>query len=198
MEQLLKEINVNSMKNIILLPFVIMFCLSCKSQKNNEFEFNSIDHEVLRVFLGKMKDYSYVYKYFFNQNLVSNFIGKFKYHQDFQSNADSICKFSNEINKRKFYCPLADEFSFFEYSLNENDFNHLYYVYSKEGKIKIIEIDSISTRKPLRKHLIVGHNEVSSDDIPNVISHLNRKLGSRYYSSSVAKSAATNEDGPVS
>ena len=43
--------------------------------------------------------------------------------------------------------------------------------------------------------LIVGHNEVSSDDIPNVISHLNKKLSSKYLRKTTAN--GTNDSGPI-
>ncbi len=147
-----KALNAEVMKSLFILFFISSFCLSCKGQKSDGNELNRTDYEVLGIFLEQVKDYSFVDKHFFNENLITNFIGKFKYHQNFQRNADSICKFSKEIDKRKFYCPLADEFSYFEGLLDENDLNHLNDKYSTQGDMQTILIDSIIGQKSLKTH----------------------------------------------
>lgn len=141
------------MKSVFILFLLCSFQFSCVAQKNDIIEFNQTDYEVLNVFLEQVKDYSFIDKHFFAKDLISNFIGKYKYHEDFQRNADSICKLSKEIDKKKFYCPLADKFSFFEGLLNENDLDYLNDSYSTDqGKMKTMIIDSIIGEKPLKKH----------------------------------------------
>lgn len=147
-----KEQNVKGMKRIIIILVLSLFQFSCKAQNGNFLKLDETDYDVLSKFLEQTKAYTFVDKHFFNENLIDNFISKFRYHQNFQKNADSICKFSKELDKRKFYCPLAHQFGFIRNLLDENDLKYLSENYNSKMQIQTMEIDSIIVHNQLKIH----------------------------------------------
>lgn len=126
--------------------------LSCKSQKSETNQFTETDYDVLDAFLQQFDQFHYVDKILYNHNLVTDFVNKFSYHQNFQKNADSICRNSEDITSRKIYCPIADKFAYYENLLNHNELKQIQKRYDKKGKSITLQIDSIISNSLVRKH----------------------------------------------
>lgn len=152
------------MKNIIFLLVIGVLNFSCNAQKVKVLELNETDEEVVSIFLEEVKAYTFVDKHFFNENLITEFIEKYKYHQRFQRNADSICRLSQEIDKKKFYCPLADNLFFFKDLFDESDLTYLSENYNNDGKILTMQIDSILNHKQLKTHSKNYYKNVDYND----------------------------------
>ncbi|MDO1513228.1 hypothetical protein Q2T41_11225 [Maribacter confluentis] len=144
--------NVKALKRIVLLFTICLMHCSCKAQNVYDFKLDTVDYDILRAFLEQVEAYTYVDKHFFNKNRIVDFIGRFKYHVKFQRNADSICNFSKDIDKRKFYCPLSNNFAYFDGLIDEGNLKYLLNNYDNSGEVQTMEIDSILFKKPLQKH----------------------------------------------
>lgn len=136
----------------ILIFLLCLLQFSCAAQGSNEMDLSVTDYSVLGRFLEQAEPYTYVDNHFFDENMITRFIGKYEYHINFQRNADSICRLSEDMEKKKFYCPLADKFAYLEGLLDENDLDYLEDNYNQPGQAQTMKIDSIITDNRLKRH----------------------------------------------
>ena len=150
------------MKNLILI-FVFLSFVSCKSQKET-FKFSEEHYEILEVFLSQQNTFSFLDRHFFNKNDIIQFCGDYRKSKKIFSKADSICKYSKEIEKRKFYCPLADSFKIYDGLLSQKDLIFMQEKYRLKKEKKTVEIDSLIETIGLSAHSTNYYKEINYED----------------------------------
>jgi len=168
-----------------MLPLVFLITvLSCKSQNTSTSNLDSVDLEVIELFLGQMGPEYYADKHLFYRNRIDLFSGKYRYHQQFYINADSICKNDKDTLRLKFYCPLADTFKKFDGLLNEEDLSFLRDKYDlKKEKIKI-SLDSMWQNVFVLKHSDDYYSQVNYNEyrgIPDINEFPSIQIENLYY-----------------
>jgi hypothetical protein len=170
------------MKQVFIL-IISLSIISCKAQ-DVIIELNNEEQEVLKIFLMQQDLNSYVDNHFFNKNLVKRFNGNYRRHRKFYKNADSICKFSLDTTKLKFYCSLADSFKAHSFLLDDNNLNFLINKYDTEKGKYELNLDKLLSKTTLRKHSGKYYKKITYnkyDGIPNLNEFPSIRINNLYF-----------------
>ncbi|RMB56527.1 hypothetical protein EAX61_14050 [Dokdonia sinensis] len=159
-------------KNIFIIC-LLLSTAQCKSQNSaSRLSIKEKDTEAFVTFFNTQKMYSYIDKNVMGADLILNFIGRYKHNIKFYRTADSICKKDQDLERLKFYCPLADSFSRFEGLLDASDFEYLRAEYESSRKPRELNVESIISQTiPLLKHSDIYYEQVDYtryDGVPKI------------------------------
>lgn len=137
------------------------------AQIRQESNSNKEGYEVLNAFLYKDVGYYYLDNIIEQKIYEKSFLHSYKGYIRLFNTADSVCNFSEDPVKLKFFCPLADAFKIYSGLLTDDNFLYFENRYSKESSYDkhIINFSNLENPmvKPHSKDYYIRKEEKSKD-----------------------------------
>jgi len=116
---------------------------SCKAQKNKLASITSEDYELINLLLHHSKSYSFLDQNVLNKPYEVKFRGSYLKQKQLFLKAQEVCENEKDIERLKFYCPLADSFKKYNGLLTEEDFDYFVETYKKDQSDQVIDFKKL-------------------------------------------------------
>lgn len=160
------------MRYIIAVLLLSIMSFSCNAQKDNNYELNKKQYEVLNAFINQVynfKDNFYLNKYISQKKYTKAFSGSYKQRLLWHKKADSICNNSLDTLILKLKCPIAFSLKKYVDLISEKDLEYFEKTYKEDNPNSfIIDIKKISGSLPIiSRHTDEYYKNFNKKDLSN-------------------------------